>query len=246
MLVTPGHVQNGAAVRPFLLLKKKGPVRRTQQAVGAGNHIKLVVCLLLSGVVYQQETDTAIIGKAFQCAHHLVVVGIAVLVSASLPDFLEGVNDNQLGIGVFPDKHFELSLQANAELFSVDCKEQVVGAVHAEHPIQPPLQSAVVVLQRQIEDGALVDGVAPQGEAHAHMIGKLGHQERLAHLGRSRKEVRPRVEQTVNDWRSALVDILVKLTHGNGGEIGRVGHAAHFQKPFLQTFLLGVVFGSRF
>ena len=53
---------------------------------------------------------------------------------------------------------FELSLQANAELFSVDCKEQVVGAVHAEHPIQPPLQSAMVVLQRQIEDGALWTG----------------------------------------------------------------------------------------
>ena len=56
-----------------------------------------------------------------------------------------------------------------------------------------------------------MDGVAPQGEAHADMVGKLGHQERLAHLGRSRKEVRPRVEQTVNDWRSALVDIPVKL-----------------------------------
>ena len=40
------------------------------------------------------ETDTAIIGKAFQLAHHLVIVGIAVLVPADLPDFLEGVNDN--------------------------------------------------------------------------------------------------------------------------------------------------------
>ena len=55
-------------------------------------------------MVYQQETDTAIIGKAFQLAHHLVIVGIAVLVPADLPDFLEGVNDNQLGVGVLADK----------------------------------------------------------------------------------------------------------------------------------------------
>ena len=101
---TPGHVQNGAAVRPFLLLKKNGPVRRSHQAVGAGNHFKLVVCLLLSGVVYQQEADAAIIGKAFQLTHHLVIVGVAVLIPTSLPDFLESVNDNQLGVRVFPDE----------------------------------------------------------------------------------------------------------------------------------------------
>ena len=59
---------------------------------------------MLSGVVYQQETDTAIIGKAFQLAHHLVIVGIAVLVPADLPDFLEGVNDNQLSVGVLTDE----------------------------------------------------------------------------------------------------------------------------------------------
>ena len=37
----------------------KGPVRRFQQTVGAGNHIERIIRLLLSGVVYQQETDTA-------------------------------------------------------------------------------------------------------------------------------------------------------------------------------------------
>ena len=104
MLVTPGHVQNGAAVRPLLLLKKKGPVRRSRQAVGAGDHIKLIIGLLFPGVMYQQEADAAIIGKAFQLAHHLVIVGVAVLIPASLPDFLEGVNDNQLGVRVFPDE----------------------------------------------------------------------------------------------------------------------------------------------
>ena len=87
--------------------------------------------------------------------------------------------------------------------------------------------------------------IAPQGEAHADMVGKLSHQERLAHLGRSRKEVCPRVEQTVNDGRSALVDVLVKVVHRNRVEVGRVAHAPHISEHFFQTFLLGVVF-SRF
>lgn len=91
-----------------------------------------------------------------------------------------------------------------------------------------------------------MDGVAPQGEAGADVVGKLGHQERLAHLGRSRKEVRPRIEQTVNDWRSALVDILVKLVHGNRVEVGRVACPLKLPKNILHTFILGVVFGSRF
>ena len=104
MLVTSYHVQGGGAVRPLFLLKKKGSVRCPRQSVGAGNHIELIIGLLLAGVVYQQEADTAIIGKAFQLAHHLVIVGVAVLIPASLPDFLEGVNDNQLGVRVFPDE----------------------------------------------------------------------------------------------------------------------------------------------
>ena len=115
----------------------------------------------------------------------------------------------------------------------MDCKEKVGGGLHAEHPVKALLQATVIVLQRQIEDSPLVNGIVPQREAGADMVGKLGHQERLAHLGRSRKEVRPRVEQTVNDGRSALVDVLVKVVHGNCVEVGRVVHAPHIPEHFL-------------
>ena len=85
-------------------MKKKGSVCRPQQAVGAGNHIELIIGLLFAGMMYQQEADAAIIGKAFQLSHYLVIVGVAVLIPASLPYLLEGVNDNQLGVRVFPDE----------------------------------------------------------------------------------------------------------------------------------------------
>ena len=101
MLVTSYHIQGGGVVCPLLLLKKKGPIRRPRQAVGARDHIKLVVGLLFASVMYQQETDAASVSEAFQLSHHLIIVGVAVFIPASLPDFLEGVNDNQLGVGVF-------------------------------------------------------------------------------------------------------------------------------------------------
>ena len=39
---------------------------------------------------------------------HILIVGVAVLIPASLSDFLEGVNDNQLGVRVFPDELLSL------------------------------------------------------------------------------------------------------------------------------------------
>ena len=54
--------------------------------------------------------------------------------------------------------------------------------------VKPLLQATVIVLQRQIEDSPLVNGIVPQGEAHADVVGKLGHQERLAHLGYRKRQ----------------------------------------------------------
>ena len=101
LLVTSYHIQNGGVIRPLLLLKKKGPIRRSRQSVGAGDHIKLVIGLLFPSVMYQQETNAAGVSEVFQLSHYLIIVGVAVFIPASLPDFLEGVNDNQLGVGVF-------------------------------------------------------------------------------------------------------------------------------------------------
>ena len=104
MQVTPGYVQCGGAVRPPLLLEQKGSVRRTHQAIGAGDHIKLVVGLLLAGVVYQQEANPRSIGKVFQTGYHLIVVCVTILLGPGLPDFLQGVDDDKPGVRVFPDK----------------------------------------------------------------------------------------------------------------------------------------------
>ncbi len=48
--------------------------------------------------MYQQETKAGPAGKLFQLADDVIVVAIAVLVAASLPDFLQGVDDDKPGV----------------------------------------------------------------------------------------------------------------------------------------------------
>ena len=78
------------------------------------------------------------------------------------------------------------------------------------------------------------------------MISKLGHEERLAYLGRSGKEVSAGVEQTVNDRRAALVNGFVQLAHGHGMQIGWIAHPLHQPQFFFQSLLKGIVFGQIF
>ena len=104
LLIPPGNIQGGSVVRPPLFLEQEGPICRPQQAIGAGNHIKFIIGLLLAGVMYYQEADPAYIGKPFQFGDYLIVVGIAVLTAVLLPYFLQGVDDNEPGVRVFPDK----------------------------------------------------------------------------------------------------------------------------------------------
>ena len=54
------------------------------------------------------------------------------------------------------------------------------------------------------------------------MIGKLGHEKGLAHLGSAHKEICPRIEQTVYHRRSAGVHLFVEVIHRHGRQIGRV------------------------
>lgn len=76
------------------------------------------------------------------------------------------------------------------------------------------------------------------------MIGKLCHEKGLAHLGRSYEQIGPGVDQAVDDRRSALVHVLIKVVHGNGGQICRVIEPLHLPQHFIQIFLQGIVFGT--
>ena len=107
-LVSAYHFQRGLAICPLLLLHQERPICTAQQARGAGNHFKAISRRLLSGVVDNQDADAISVSKLLQLADHLIVAGVAITIAHCLPDFLQGIHDNQLGITVFPNKLFQL------------------------------------------------------------------------------------------------------------------------------------------
>ena len=85
--------------------------------------------------MYQQETNFLIIRKPLQPSYDLIIIGVAEFLPTSLPDFLKGVNNNQLCIGMFPHKPLKLFIQTGAKLFGADGKVQMFRTVRPEHSI---------------------------------------------------------------------------------------------------------------
>lgn len=54
-------------------------------------------------MVDNQDTNSMLVCKLFQFSNHLIIAGIAVIVAYHLPDFLQGIHDNQFGVTVLPD-----------------------------------------------------------------------------------------------------------------------------------------------
>ena len=80
--------------------------------------------------------------------------------------------------------------------------------------------------------------VAKQPFPDTDVVGYLRHKEGFAHLGRSRQQVKPRVQQAVNHRRLAGVIIVVQFVHGNGVEKRWVPHPLNLLNDFVQLFLL--------
>ena len=201
------------SLRPAGGLRLRTRFRCTQQTVGAGDHIKAVLGFHLPGVMNHQQANAVPVAESFQFGHDLVVAGIAVSVTADLPHLLQGVDDDEPYIRVLPDESFQLLVKSLAHGLSLRCEVEIVGLLYPEHPGEPPLQPGVIVLQRQIEDGALMHLVLPQRKPHRHMVGKLPHEEGLAHLGRSYKEVGATVQQVVHDGLPGWIHRVVQLGH---------------------------------
>ena len=201
------------SLRPAGGLRLRTRFRCTQQTVGAGDHIKAVLGFHLPGVMNHQQANAVPVAESFQFGHDLVVAGIAVSVTADLPHLLQGVDDDEPYIRVLPDESFQLLVKSLAHGLSLRCEVEIAGLLYPEHPGEPPLQPGVIILQRQIEDGALMHLVLPQRKPHRHMVGELPHEEGLAHLGRSYKEVGATVQQVVHDGLPGWIHRVVQLGH---------------------------------
>ena len=122
-LVSAGHIKASSVAGAFFLGEQKRSVCCTQQPISAGDHIKLIVRLLLSGVMDKKQTDAIAIRQRLQPSDDLIVVGIAIVVPADFPHLLKGVNDDKGGVRMLSQKIGKLLIQTAAKLTGRNRKE---------------------------------------------------------------------------------------------------------------------------
>ena len=122
-LISSGYIKTSGITGTFFFGEQKRSIRRTQQPVGAGDHIKLIVRLLLSGVMDKEQTDAIAICQRLQPGYDLIVVGVAVVVPADLTYLLKGVNDDKGGVRMLSQKIGKLLIQTAAKLTGRNRKE---------------------------------------------------------------------------------------------------------------------------
>ena len=79
LLVASGDLQQRHVGGSLLLREQEATIRSAEQAVCTGNHVELIVRLLLPGVVDDHQAHTRAVRKGFQPDNVLVVCGVAVL-----------------------------------------------------------------------------------------------------------------------------------------------------------------------
>ena len=145
-------------------------------------------------MVDHQHANTKAVCKLFELSNNLIVTGIAVRLTAHLPNLLHSVNDNELGIWMLPHKILKLLIQSIPNLSGIGGKMQMLCIMNAIHHEHPALDTLKIILQREIQDGTGVYFIPPQCFACADVVGDLRHQKRLANLRRTCKDVCARIE----------------------------------------------------
>ena len=97
----------------------------------------------------KEQTNTEIISKFFQPCYDLVIIGIAILITAELSDLLQGVNDDQPSVRVLIEEAGELFFQPLPDAAAFRLHDQPFGGFFAAHKLEKALLQAVEgVLQR--------------------------------------------------------------------------------------------------
>ena len=199
--------------------------------------VELVVRSRLARVVDDEHTQPELVRELLYLADDLVVVPVAVRLAAQLAHLLKRVDDDKTCVRMLAHELLKLRVEAVAELLRTYGEVQFLRALHAEHPVHPPLQPLISVLKREVEHCALVDFEVPELLPGGDVIGELCHEKGLAHLRCAREYVCAVLEQAFNDRKLALVYCVVQLGHRHRRQERRIVHPAQFSVQFLQVFV---------
>lgn len=112
-------------------------------------------------MVDDENTDAMPVCELLEPADDFIIAGVAVSLTTDFTDFLHGINYDELGIGMLPDKEIKLFIESVADLICHRCKVEFFTILHAVHHKHSALDSLVIVLQSKVEYRTLVDFIFP-------------------------------------------------------------------------------------
>jgi len=156
-------------------------------------------------MVNKQQAYSITIRKLFESCDNLIIVCIAVIVSADFTHLLKCVYDNQFCIGVFRHKSYKLFVKSISKLTCRNREVQIIRTFCSEHSVQSFLQSVVVVFESKVQNSSFFYIKIPKRCACADMVSKLCHKKTFAKFRSSCKDICSGVKQSVNQRRFALI-----------------------------------------
>ena len=236
-LITPHYLNSGIQSRAFFLLHQQQSIRTAQQPCSTGDRLDRIVCLLFSGMVNSQHTNTMLIGKLLDSANDFIIAGVAVCLSANLSNLLHGIDDNEIGVRVLPHEVFQLFIQSISNPSGSSSKVKVGCILYTVHHKHAALDTLKIIFQCKVEDCSLMDFIAPQILPGTDMVGDLSHHKGLADFGCPCKDICSSKEQPFDNGWSAGIICLEKLCQGNGMQITGIGEPLHSSAHFVKAFL---------
>ena len=125
---------------------------------------------------------------------------------------------------MLPDETLQLLVQPLSELPRIGGKEELIGYRHVEHLIHPVLQAPGIILQRQIQNRSLSHREFPQRGPRAYMVGKLRDEKAFPEFRSACQQIRPRIEQAIDQRRLGLICRFIQFPHGHRRQIRGIVH----------------------
>ena len=117
----------------------------------------------------QDHAEVMAVCDGLEGSHVAVVTGIhTALVHRAIPHLLQGVNDDQSGLGIVPQKILQLLLQAAAQPLTQHRKAEGFRCF-LRQLLQTALNPCVSILQTQVKHVAAMGGKFPQGFSPGHL-----------------------------------------------------------------------------
>ena len=168
------------------------------------------------------------VGNSLQPSHNIVVTAVAEIRSANLTHPFQSVDDDQAGVGMLFHKAANLFYQPAICCLTLGSEIQVFSSFLTKHPVQPPLQSGVVILQCKVKNARFSHLIVPKRHSGTDLIGKLHHQKALAHLWGTGQQIGSPIEQTINQRFLPVKGGVIERFHGNRFQMVRSHSSLHF------------------